>query len=312
MTGANVSAGAELPFFTYDVFTNRRYAGNPLAIVEEAGDLTTEQMQTIAREFNLSETIFVQPPDDPAHTAKVRIFFPTAEIPFAGHPTIGCAIHLARAAHHGSGDFSTRIILEEVAGIVPVEVQCSDGECLARLTSPGMPVPGEGMAADAALAAAAFGLEPDDIGFGDHVPGLFAIGHAFSFVPLSSRQALAIAKPSGQAWESFKQHTGSISAYCYCAGENEGSPDFHSRMFAPEGGIMEDPATGSATAMLAAQLAASNALKSGVNTFNIMQGEDMRRPSHLFLEADFDGASLGDIRVSGSAVPVSRGFITVP
>lgn len=312
MAADNAPGSAELPFFTYDVFTTSRYAGNPLAVVENAGGLTTEQMQTIAREFNLSETIFIQPPEDRTHTAKVRIFFPTDEIPFAGHPTIGCAIHLAQTAQPGDGDFAALITLEEVAGLVPVEVQRRGGECLARLSSPGTPVPGEGEAPDAALAEAAFGLEAGAVGFAGHAPGLFAIGHAFCFVPVSSREALARAKPGGMAWEEFKQAARTFSVYCYCAGEGDGAPDFHARMFAPDGGIAEDPATGSATVMLAAQLAASDALDQGVNTFNIMQGEDMGRPSHLLLEVEYDGSALGDIRVSGSAVPVTRGFLTVP
>ena len=122
-----------LNFHIYDVFTTTPFTGNPLAVVEGADDLTTAQMQTIARQFNLSETIFIQTPDDPAHTAKVRIFFPTNEIPFAGHPTIGCAIHLAQGT-------ATQITLEEVAGLVPVTL--SQGEAtLAEFTAPKLPRP---------------------------------------------------------------------------------------------------------------------------------------------------------------------------
>lgn len=300
-------AGAGLPFHTCDVFTTRRFAGNPLAIVEDADALSTGQMQTIAREFNLSETIFVQTPEDAAHTARVRIFFPTAEIPFAGHPTIGCAIHLAEKAHPDGADFDMLITLEEVAGLVPVEVQRRGGECLARFTAPGSPVAGEGNAPDAELAARALGLEADEVGFAGHRPGLFAIGHAFIFIPLASREALARARPVLPAWQEMTELTQSISAYCYCAGKGEA--DFHARMFAPDGGIAEDPATGSATAMLAAQLAASDALADGMNAFNILQGEDMGRPSHLLLEVAYDGQGLGEIRISGSAVAVSQGVI---
>src|SRR5215203_5605029 len=108
----------KLNFFTYDVFTARKFAGNPLAVVEEADVLNDAQMQSIAREFNLSETIFIRTPRDPANTASVRIFFPTAEIPFAGHPTVGCAIHLAQKLFTGEDDFETKITLEEVAGLV--------------------------------------------------------------------------------------------------------------------------------------------------------------------------------------------------
>ena len=134
-------------FHTYYVFTDTAFAGNPLAIVEGAEGLSTGQMQTIAREFNLSETLFVMAPRDPAHAARVRIFFPTAEIPFAGHPTIGCAIHLA--ATRGLTD----LVLEEEAGLVPVTVH--DGR--AEFTAPVLPTP-HGGPVDPGLAAAAVGL----------------------------------------------------------------------------------------------------------------------------------------------------------
>ena len=127
-----------LTFHTCDVFTDRPFAGNPLAIVRGADHLSPGQMQVLAREFNLSETIFVQRPRDPAHTARVRIFFPTAEIPFAGHPTIGCAIHLATAAA-GAGDFEIEVVLEEEAGLVPVRVWRRATETRAEFVAPVVP-----------------------------------------------------------------------------------------------------------------------------------------------------------------------------
>ena len=129
----------KLPFTTYDVFTNRRFGGNPLAIVEEADGLSTQQMQTIAREFNLSETIFVLQPKDAVNTASVRIFFPTAEIPFAGHPTVGCAIHLAQKKYKPGCSFETEIRLEEVAGLVPVKVSRIGDVPRAQFTAPVVP-----------------------------------------------------------------------------------------------------------------------------------------------------------------------------
>ncbi|TAG15225.1 MAG: PhzF family phenazine biosynthesis protein, partial [Rhodobacterales bacterium] len=127
-----------LSFHTCDVFTDRAFQGNPLAIVLGADGLTTAQMQTIAREFNLSETIFVQAPANPAHTARVRIFFPTAEIPFAGHPTIGCAIHLAEAMAP-PGDYAMSLVLEEEAGLVPVQVWRKAGRTRAEFVAPVVP-----------------------------------------------------------------------------------------------------------------------------------------------------------------------------
>jgi trans-2,3-dihydro-3-hydroxyanthranilate isomerase len=152
-----------LTFHTCDVFTDRAFQGNPLAIVLGADDLTPAQMQTIAREFNLSETIFVQQPRDPAHTARVRIFFPTAEIPFAGHPTIGCAIHLATAMA-GSGDFDRDLVLEEEAGLVPVRVWRRGGMVRAEFRAPVVPhgvtdAPDRDRALKVARLAAALGLD---------------------------------------------------------------------------------------------------------------------------------------------------------
>jgi len=126
-----------LTFHTLDVFTDTPYRGNPLAVVLGADDLKPAQMQTMAAEFNLSETIFVQAPQNPAHTARVRIFFPTAEIPFAGHPTIGCAIHLATARH--TGDFTTHLVLEEEAGLVPVTVTRLGQDIRAEFVAPVLP-----------------------------------------------------------------------------------------------------------------------------------------------------------------------------
>ena len=190
----------KLPFTTYDVFTNRRFGGNPLAIVEEADALSDAQMQTIAREFNLSETIFVRKPKDPANTASVRIFFPTAEIPFAGHPTVGCAIHLASKKYKPGCSFETTIRLEEVAGLVPVKVSRIGDVPRAQFTAPvvpfavDMPLPVVEDMAQALVACAA------DIGFDGHGLGLYQGGPRFFYVPLNSREALARARVIEPHW----------------------------------------------------------------------------------------------------------------
>lgn len=171
----------KLNFVTYDVFTDRPFAGNPLAIVEGADGLSDDQMQMTAREFNLSETIFVQTPDNPAHTAKVRIVTPAHEIPFAGHPTIGCAIHLARMGRAEAAS-STEIILEEVAGLVPVQVTRNNGRVSAQLSAPVIPF-AAGLIPTAEIAACATGLNADEIGFDAHLPGVFEGGPRFIYIP---------------------------------------------------------------------------------------------------------------------------------
>ncbi len=298
-----------LPFFTVDVFTTRRFAGNPLAIVEDADRLTAAQMQTIAREFNLSETIFIQSPENPANTAKVRIFFPTAEIPFAGHPTIGCAIHLALKANPGDGDFDTTITLEEIGGLVPVRTVRKAGAVVAQLTAPILPVAGAGEVPDARTAAAALGLSDPAIGFGSHRP--WQGGPTFVFLPLANAEALAAARPSEPAWSKMLAAARTNSVYCYIAGGHDPATAFRARMFAPADGIAEDPATGSASSFLAAQLLASGELKEGLNAFRLEQGYEMGRPSDLFLEAEISGGRLTAARIAGSSVAVSEGWLEV-
>lgn len=295
---------ATLPFRTCDVFTATAFAGNPLAIVLDADALTPAQMQVIAREFNLSETIFVQRPRDPAHTARVRIFFPTAEIPFAGHPTIGCAIHLACAARP-RGDFTADLVLEEEAGLVPVRVTRRGTAVEAEFTAPVLPHP-VAVTADPALVAAALGLAPGDLGV---APAVWQGGPAFLYAPLASLDALARARPIEPHWSRLMQAAGVDSAYLYTPGAD---CDFRARMFSPTAGIPEDPATGSASAILAAQLEATGLLRPGTQSFHLRQGVEMGRPSDITLTIDRDAAGITAIRIRGTAVPMAEGRIRVP
>ena len=285
-----------LDFWIYDVFTDRPFSGNPLAVVTGADGLTTAQMQTIARQFNLSETIFVMAPRDAAHDARVRIFFPTAEIPFAGHPTIGCGLHL-------SGGHDGRILLEEEAGIVPVEIRAG----LAEFTAPRLPVaqPGD---RDRALIAQALGLTEDEIGFDRHACGIWQGGPAFLYVPLADLDALAAARPCEPFWSQIMQAAGVDSAYLY-AREGDG---FRARMFSPTAGIPEDPATGSASALLAAQLLAAGELPEGRSDIDLRQGIEMGRPSALGLTALVAAGRLTEIRIRGRAVQIAQGRIRIP
>jgi len=287
-----------LRFHIYDVFTTTPFTGNPLAIVEGADDLSVAQMQTLARQFNLSETIFVQRPDDPAHTAKVRIFFPTAEIPFAGHPTIGCALHLAR-------DAADTITLEEQAGLVPVTITRDGGTALAEFTAPKLPVR-HAPTPPHAMIAAALGLQPARIG--PHDPGVWQGGPAFLYVPVADLDTLAAARPLEPAWTGLMAAAEVDSAYLYTA-----TPEgLRARMFSPGAGIPEDPATGSATALLAAQLLANGALPEGTTAQHLTQGVEMGRPSALRLTVDVTQGTLTAIRVAGSAVKIAEGTIRIP
>lgn len=209
------------------------FSGNPLAIVEQADGLSTAQMQIIAREFNLSETIFVQRPDDPRHSAKVRIFFPTAELPFAGHPTIGCALHLAMK-DAPEGDFTRDLVLEEQAGLVPVRVWRRDGVARAEFSAPVIPhAATEGQTPDTELLARALDLAPNQIGFDAHAPGVWEGGPRFLYVPARDLQALAAARPIEPAWSELMACAAVDNAYLYTPGAQS---DYRARMFPPPPG----------------------------------------------------------------------------
>ncbi|AUH62756.1 PhzF family phenazine biosynthesis protein [Paracoccus zhejiangensis] len=283
-----------LDFHIYDVFTDRPFSGNPLAVVTGADGLSTAQMQVIARQFNLSETIFVQSPRDPAHTARVRIFLPKAEIPFAGHPTIGCALHL-------SGGENGRIVLEEQAGLVPVTI--ADG--LAEFVAPALPAL-TGEAPTPVDVAAALGLAVGQIGFGAHRPAMASAGNDFIFVPLRDLEALAQARPRGEAFEALTRAAPKLYAY---APEGDG---FRARMFAPANGVPEDPATGSASATLPALLLAAGRLGEGENRIALRQGVEMGRPSEIGLTVQVGNGAITEVRISGRAAKVAEGRITIP
>lgn len=300
-----------LKFHTLDVFTNRKFAGNPLAVVMGADRLSTAQMQTIAREFNLSETIFVMAPEDPANTAKVRIFFPTDEIPFAGHPTIGCAILLATERHKPGCSFETEIRLEEQAGLVPVKVTRIGDVPRAVLTAPVLPFAVPRALPNAAAVALALGLEAGDIGFDGHRLGLYEGGPLFFYVPVASRDALARARPIEPLWSAMTAGLGTGGVYLYVRGGGHARTAFRARMFAPTDGIPEDPATGSATAIFARQLLAAETLKDGKHVWLLEQGYEMGRPSDLHLEADITGGRLTAVRVAGQAVQIMSGVLEV-
>ena len=279
-------------FGTWDVFTDTPFTGNPLAIVDSDGTLTTAQMQVIAREFNLSETIFLMPPVDPSNTARARIFFPTSEIPFAGHPTIGAALFLA------SRSGASRIVLEEEAGLVPVTITGNR----AQFTAPVVPMP-LGQKVDPVLCANALGLPRNEIG--PHAPQVHCGGPAFLFVPVIDRNALARAQPREPVWTALMETCDVDSAWLY-------DPDLNARMFSPTAGIPEDPATGSASAILASQLLANGEIGNGTAHRTIRQGEDMGRPSTIFFEVDVDGDVIHGVRIAGDAVPIGSGTIRIP
>src|SRR5690606_37785254 len=224
----------QLAFHTLDVFTDKTFSGNPLAVVLDADQLATEQMQAIAREFNLSETVFLQKPVNPAHTAKVRIFTPAAEIPFAGHPTAGAAILIAELNAPGQrGDHDAIIALEENIGIVRVGVSLRRGQAaFAEFDSHTLPEE-SGTLPPLEQLAAAFGLLPREIGLANHRPTQFAAGNVFLFVPVASLDVIARAAVNSQHWEVAMRCLYCVGAFLYCRETVHTTSSFHARMFAP-------------------------------------------------------------------------------
>jgi trans-2,3-dihydro-3-hydroxyanthranilate isomerase len=293
-------------FATLDVFTGRRFAGNPLAVVLEAQGLDTAAMQAIAREFNHPETVFVLPPQDSAHRARLRIFTPAAELPFAGHPTVGTAVLLGRV-DGGSGP--RRITLEENIGPVSCEAVLIDRDRgHASFALPRLPV-AAGAAPDAAAVAAALSIARDDIGFDEFQPARWSAGIAATFIPVRSLAAIARARPDPARFDATFAVDGRAVAYLYCAEAAEAGHDFHARMFAPGMGISEDPATGSAAAAFAGLLAAAGRFADGRHGLRIEQGYEMGRPSLIELSMEISGGRLAAATIGGDAVVVTEGAI---
>lgn len=298
----------KLSFHTLDVFTNRKFGGNPLAVVLGADALSTEQMQAICREFNLSETTFVLRPDDPSHTAKVRIFFPGGEMPFAGHPTLGTAALLAELKQKPGCSFETTITLELKAGLTPVRVSRIADRLHGVFTAPVVPYHTGVTLPSIAEAAQALNLDAADIGFDGHGLASLEGGPRFFYVPVKSRAVLEKSKILEPYWSKLiAPLKGVDAAYLYTRGGDGPHASFRARMYAPTGGIPEDPATGSATALLAAQLLTAEKLADGTHRWQLEQGYEMGRPSDLTLEVDVKGSRLTAVRVGGSAVRMMSG-----
>lgn len=298
----------EKAFHTVDVFTQNKLAGNPLGVVLDAEGISDTQMQAIAQEFNLSETTFILPPENPAHSARVRIFTPKAEMPFAGHPIIGTAIVLAHKKAEALGQMQdAMIILEVEAGLVRIGVRMNEGNApYAEFSIPVLPKD-HGTPAPVDRIAAALGLAPNEIGFENHKPTQFSAGFPFCFVPVADLQAIGRAHCNMEHWgDTFSDpHPGSVFIYCReTIGANHA---FHGRMFAPAFGIAEDPATGSAAAAFAGVVAKFDDLPDGSHKLIIEQGYEMKRPSHITLEMDLKGAEITDVHIGGHAVKFAEG-----
>ncbi|MGJ3264902.1 MAG: PhzF family phenazine biosynthesis protein [Salinarimonas sp.] len=290
-----------------DVFTETALEGNPLAVVIEAEGLDGAAMQRIAREFNLSETVFLLPPQDARHRARVRIFTPRLELPFAGHPTVGSAVLLA--LEHGEGGADAQAFgLEEEVGIVPCIVEIEGpGRGRARFRLPKLPVP-FGETRTAADCAMALGLDPQDIGFDRHLPSRHTAGVPYDLVPVRSADALARIAPSPQFDAVFGDST-HPAAYVYTRAPLGEGLAFRARMVGAGlgAGILEDPATGSAAAAFAGALMQHEPMGDGSHDVLIEQGVEMGRPSVISLQLVIESGALVSAEIGGGAVVIARG-----
>jgi len=291
-------------FVTIDVFTDRRFGGNPLAVVPNAVGLTAEQMQAIANEFNLSETTFVLPPKVAPHTAQVRIFTPKFEMPFAGHPNVGTGFVVA-----GRLGLSSRLVFEEIAGLVPIEV-LRDGDTIAgaRLTAPQPLSRGAEVSVD--VIAAACSLSPGDIETRHHAPCIASCGTPFMFAEVKTREALAGARPRADVFAQNFPVDGTTGIHLYFR-DGAAGIDVRTRMFAPLHGVTEDPATGSANVALVGLLASLRPERDLSLSLRIAQGVEMGRPSLLDASAEKRGGVVVETRIGGRCIPVMSGMIEV-
>ena len=299
-----------LRFHTLDVFTDSRFGGNPLAVVLGGESLPDATMQLVAREFNLSETVFVLPPNHPDATHRARIFTPARELPFAGHPTIGTALLLAALGKARARDGGSLVVLEEKVGLVPVTIRAANGNApFAQLTSARLPEQGP-PAPDAAVLAEALSLDAADVlSDGVERPEGWSCGVPYLMVPLRDRAALGRASLIEDRWRRTLRQYWSPDVYVFCRDPELPGSTIRARMFAPEFGIAEDPATGSAAVALAGYLAARTPGAAGTLRWTIEQGFEMGRPSLLYLEAEKNGGVLGAVRLGGSAVQVLEGTL---
>jgi trans-2,3-dihydro-3-hydroxyanthranilate isomerase len=299
-----------MPSYAYEtvnVFTGDRFGGNPLAVFPDARGLADAQMQAIAREFNLSETTFVLPPDNPAHHARVRIFTPAQEMPFAGHPNVGTGFVLARAMDNPP----EHLTFEEIAGLVRVHILRDPDRRItgARISAPHTLSIGDAVPTETVAACA--GLTPADLLTNMHDPLKASVGAEFAIAEVASLEALSRATPDLAAFRTAAHGSAATLRFAlllYVRRDGDATR-LRTRMFAPLGGVLEDPATGSACAALAALL---TALAPGTDValhYEIEQGVEMGRPSLLIASGRKTGEGPVEATVGGSCVPSMRGTL---
>ena len=301
-----------LHYHLVDVFTDRAFGGNPLAVVTNGRGVDDATMQAVAKEFNLSETTFVLPPDDPRHDWRVRIFTPARELPMAGHPTVGTAFVLAREHLIPRAGREVSVVFEEGVGPVPVRVEFENGEpSFAEMSQP-LPTFGQRLK-DRQAVARMLSLEESDVE-PDLPVEVVSCGVPFVYVPLRSLDAARRARPRADLIERASQEHGVPPEVFVFTRETEGAySTVHSRMFAPGMGITEDPATGAASGPLGCYLVRYGLVKGDPAAEVVSeQGLEMGRPSYVRIRIEGRGDEITSVKVGGQCHFIGEGFIELP
>jgi trans-2,3-dihydro-3-hydroxyanthranilate isomerase len=290
------------PYYLLDVFTEQMFGGNPLAVFPQARGLSSEQMQKIAAEFNLSETVFIFPSTNPQACRRLRIFTPKAELPFAGHPTLGSAYLLGAIGEIPLPESENRFYLEEEVGLIPITLHAAQGKPIfSELRVSQTPEFREEIPPRERLAAM-LSLEPEELILPNYGPAAVSCGLPFLLIPVRNPTSLARAKLQPQLWESLLASSWASCVYLFTP--LSGEIDWRVRMFAPSLGIAEDPATGSGAAAFGAYLGKNS--PANYCSWVLEQGIEMGRPSSLRVSLDREG-----IRVGGAAILVGEGVLYI-
>ncbi|MDH5348690.1 MAG: PhzF family phenazine biosynthesis protein [Nitrospira sp.] len=305
-----MSEQRSLKFYQADVFTGQPFGGNPVAVFPDAEGLTDDQLQRIAREMNLSETVFVFPPTDPAAAARLRIFTPTQEIPFAGHPVLGTFYVLAHLKRISIQDGITRVMQECNIGLYPIEVHADQGSVVRVVMAQPKPEFLDPIVAidELYLIAAALGIPKHVIADAKWPPQVVSTGLPVLIVPVRTLTAARSITPDASAIIKICERFGANGIMVFTTVTVESFASVHARMFAPKIGILEDPATGSAGGALGAYLVHNGVVEAGPTTeILIEQGYEIDRPSRILVQVKSEDDIIQDVTVGGQCVMVVEG-----
>jgi len=296
-------------FYQLDVFTRKAFCGNPLAVFPEVENLSDEEMQNIAREMNLSETVFVLPSEKALR--RLRIFTPTQELPLAGHPVVGTWNLLAQLGiTPQTGNGIIEIEQELKLGILPVEIEFRDKKPFQVVMTQGKFEAGEIVSDEREIEklAEGLGLKVSDFDLRDDLPiQTVSTGIKALAVPVVSLEALSRCRINSSLLSKIYLAQGAIGCYAFTFETIEAKSKVHARFFAPDDGIAEDAATGSAAGSLSGYLIYYGAIET--NKFTIEQGDFMKRPSRIFSEITGEKRNVEKVKIGGSSIVIAKGEV---